>query len=331
MHGRTWLVVACVAINLSLLAGAQAPAPAAPRKPAFDVVSIKPSVPNPDGPIRVGGGARGNRWIMSNATLRMLLQTAYRPPSEGPGQLQIINPPGWLEADRFDVEGTVDCGGGMLASTQIPLMVQSMLEDRFQLRAHLETRELAIYNLVVGRDGPKINASADQTPPNAGRGPLLPCAPVPDAPAPAPPPPPPPPAPGGRGGPLDPNFVMPRGATLMMVSSGTQTVRSSAVGISTLIGFLQQQLGRPVVDKTGLTGLFDYTLQFSREGLPGSALAAGPPPAAGLPGATGVAPDAPDPVPSLFTAVQELGLRLESARGPVNVLVIESVQKPTPN
>ena len=134
------------------------------------MVSIKPSVPNPGGAIRIGGGARGNRYVMSSATLRMLLQTAYRPPSDGPGQLQIVGAPSWLESDRFDIEATVDCSGGLLSPTQIPLMVQSMLEDRFQLKAHMEARELPIYNLVVAKNGPKIKASEDQTPPALGRG-----------------------------------------------------------------------------------------------------------------------------------------------------------------
>src|SRR5262249_2392044 len=147
------------------------------KKPSFDVVSIKSSAPPGAGPVARGGGARGNRWVMSGATLRMLLQTAYRPPSEGPGQLQIVNGPNWLETERYDIQATVDCSGGLLSPAQVPLMVQSMLEDRFQLKAHMETRELPIYNLVVGRDGPKIKASEDQTPPQRGA-PPQPCTPV---------------------------------------------------------------------------------------------------------------------------------------------------------
>jgi uncharacterized protein (TIGR03435 family) len=273
---------------------------------------------------------------MASATLRMLLQTAYRLPSDGPGQIQIVGAPGWADSDRYDIEATVDCSGGMLASGQLPLMVQAMLEDRFQLKAHKETRELPIYTLVVAKDGPKIKASADQTPPGAGRGgPALPCGPVPEALSspPPPPPPPPPPGPGGRGGPLDPNFAMPRGAVMMMTSAGSMTMRAAAVPLSTLIGSLQQSLGRPIVDKTDLKGLFDYTLQYSPQGLSGAGPLGGAPPPSGInaAGGAGAVPDASDPLPSLFTAVQELGLRLESSKGPVNVLVVDSVQKPSPN
>src|SRR5204863_7096121 len=103
-----------------------------------------------------------------------------------------------------------------------------------------------------------------------------------------------------------------------------------------LVGMLQQQLGRTILDKTELQGLYDFKLTFSPEGLqsPFGARGGPTPPPAGA-GAVGFGPTingaATDPVPSLFTAVQELGLKLESAKGPVEVLVIESVQKPSEN
>ena len=120
----------------------------------------------------------------------------------------------------------------------------------------------------------------------------------------------------------------------MMFNGSAFTIRAAAVPITNLIGMFQQQLGRQVVDKTALTGLFDFTLQFSAEGLslpglpPAGALPPGPGPAGAGPGAA-TAPA--DPVPSLFTAIQELGLRLESSKGPVDVLVVDSAQKPTEN
>ena len=69
----------------------------------------------------------------------------------------------WIDLDRYDIEAKADCSGGILLREQMQLMVQSMLEDRFQLKAHMETWELVIYNLVVGKDGPKIKVSEDQT------------------------------------------------------------------------------------------------------------------------------------------------------------------------
>jgi uncharacterized protein (TIGR03435 family) len=274
---------------------------------------------------------------MSGATLRVLLGSAFQRASTGGpfSQVEIIGGPGWIDSDRYDIQATADCSGGVLSREQVQLMIQSLLEDRFQLKAHLETRELPIYNLVAAKDGPKIKASADQTPPNLGQGgPSQPCSPAPATPA-APVPPPPPPGPIGDRGFNNPNFAMPRGSIGMSMSPTGMGLRGTAVPMSQLVSMLQQRVGRSVVDKTGLTGLFDFTLQFSPEGLAQPGLVPGlplPAPGPGGPGpAGGAPPTSADPVPSLFTAIQDLGLRLESAKGPVEVLVVESVQKPTEN
>jgi len=89
--------------------------------------------------------------MLMGASLKMLLQLAYsRPNTNGqptnPNQLQVIGGPNWIDSDRYDIEAKADCSGGILPREQMQLMVQSMLEDRFQLKAHLETRELPIYN-----------------------------------------------------------------------------------------------------------------------------------------------------------------------------------------
>ncbi len=328
--GKVALIFAAIALAVIPLLSQTAPIP----KPSFEVISIKPSAPLGGGAVRIGGGARGNRYNVVGANLKMLLQQAYGPlPASGPGgQLQIIGGPGWMDSDRYDIQANVDCSGGVISREHLQLMIQSMLEDRFQLKAHMETRELSVYNLVVAKDGPRIKPSSDQTPPAAATGgPPQPCGPAPAAPAAATPfgPLPPPPAPGQRGGPLDPNFVPPRGSVMMMFGQTGMTMQASGVPLANLVNMLQQQVGRPVIDKTGLKGLFDFKLQFSPEGLAGAPMP--PPPPAGA-GPIGPPPStAADPVPSLFTAIQELGLRLESAKGPVSVLVVDSVQKPTEN
>ena len=125
---------------------------------------------------------------------------------------------------------------------------------------------------------------------------------------------------------------------MMMMSPAGAAMSATAVPFANFVGMLQQPAGRPVVDKTALTGLFDFKLTFLPENLPGGGIGTpfgpiqGP---GGGPAGPAVAPPnvtAADPVPSLFTAVQEqLGLRLESAKGPVDVVVIESVQRPTEN
>ena len=303
-------------------------------KPAFEVVSIKPTQPLNGGAIRIGGGARGDRFTLSAVTLRMILTTAYSAAGNTPisGQMQIINGPAWLESDRYDIEAKADCSGGTIAREQLQLMVQSMLEDRFRLKAHMETRELPIYHLVVAKDGPKIKKSEDQTPT-----PFVPAnMPQPCASADATPALPPLPPPGQRGGPFD-GGQTPRGAMMIMMSPTGMTLQATSVPIDNLVGMLQQQLGRNIVNKTDLKGLYDFKLTFSPEGLQspfGGRGGAPVPPPTGA-GAVGFGPTingaATDPVPSLFTAVQELGLKLESTKGPVEVLVVESVQKPTEN
>ena len=124
---------------------------------------------------------------------------------------------------------------------------------------------------------------------------------------------------------------------MMMNSTTGMTMTATSNPVGSLVGMLQGQAGRPIIDKTNLKGLFDITLRFSPEGQPGLA-GIGAPPGAGPAGTAGGGPGglapnaASEPLPSLFTAVQEqLGLKLESTKGPVDFLVIDSVQKPTEN
>jgi uncharacterized protein (TIGR03435 family) len=120
----------------------------------------------------------------------------------------------------------------------------------------------------------------------------------------------------------------------MMISMNGMTVRATATRLAVVVGMLQQQLGRKVVDKTGLDALYDFEMTFSPEGLDspfGRGFPLPPPGAAGAAGAGASQATASEPVPSLFTAIQELGLKLESTKGPVEVLVVDSVEKPTEN
>ena len=288
-----------IVIGIPLLS--QTPAPA---KPSFEVVSIKPSAPANNG-IRLVV-PQGDRYRMVGVRLRLLLTEAYQKLVNGVpfGKLQIIGAPSWIDADRYDIEATVKCSGSAPPPEQLQLMIRSMLEDRFQLKTHIETRETAIYNLVVAKDGPKLKRSEDQTP--AEVAPLQACSPAT-------------PLPGLRGNPD--GVQQQRRLSVIPTADGIFTVLGVGMPIANLAEALPAE--RPVIDKTDIKGLYDFKFTFSA-GLQGTPSGPVPPP--------GVAPaPAADPVSSLFSAIQDLGLRLESTKGPVDVLVVDSVQKPTEN
>src|SRR5262249_44754853 len=121
------------------------------------------------------------------------------------------------------------------------------------------------------------------------------------------------------GGPL------PRGTSGFGITNGRMTFQGSAIPVTTLVNMLQQRVDRPVIDKTGLKGLFEIKLEWT----PGAEA----PPSPFGPNLNGPPPPPlDDSAPTIFTAIQEqLGLRLEGARGPVDVIVIDSAEKPSDN
>jgi uncharacterized protein (TIGR03435 family) len=249
-----------------------------------------------------------------NATVRMLLRSAYRLQD-----YQVIGGPDWLNADRFDIqaappadykpEPSVPCLGVDCPLTAAQIMMQGLLADRFQLKVHRETRELPVYELTIAKNGFKLKGVAP---------------PPPRPPGTPPGPPPPPPPPPGTAPPTNPAALpTPPPGALMNFGTG---LSASAVPFAALSSALTQILGRPVIDKTGIKGYYDFKRVFSRDGISNSGPLPPPPggPAPGL--------DASDPMPSIFTAVQEqLGLKLDSTKGPVEVLLIDSVRKPMEN
>ena len=276
-----WIALGCLVIAIPIL-------PQAPggSKPSFEVVSIKP---NTSGDNRVAIlGSPGGRFTATGVTLKMLMGFAYRV-----RDFQISGGPNWITSDRWDMEGRAAEGaippppGFPDANRPDPmsLMVQSLIEDRFQLKSHRETKEEPVYEISVVKSGSKLKMSEDQSPfrpPQRG----------------APPPPPP-----QRGSP------MPRGNMRM----GRGDLEANGVPLANFITALSQQLGRPVIDKTGLgSGLYDIKLQWTPEvGQGGGPFGPfGPPPGGPEP------PPPPDPSgASIFTAVQEqLGLKLESTK-----------------
>ena len=276
----------------SLFSGTFAQSPT--PKPSFEVATVKP---NAAGDNRVAIMRQpGGRFMTTNTSLRMLLGFAY-----GVRDFQISGGPSWVNTDRWNIEGRAKesdlplLAGPLDPTVTNPLlqMVQSLIEDRFQFKMHREARELPVYELVVAKGGAKVKLSEDQTPIR-----------LPERGAPPPPPP-------QRGGP------MPRGSMRL----GRGDLEATGVPFSNFITALSNQLGRTVIDKTDLKGFYDIKLQWTPEIGQGPVVPGGPEP-----------PPPPADGPSIFTAIQEqLGLRLESAKGPVEVLVIDSVQKPSEN
>jgi|SRR5262245_19871162 len=132
------------------------------QKPAFEVTSVKPSAPA-GGPLTMG--SRGGRFTATNVPIKLLVQLAYQPP-DGTGLLpdQIVGGPSWLASDHFDIEAKPEGDARNVPLGQMWPMLQTLLEDRFQLKTHRETRQLPVYNLIIAKDGLNMKLSEDQTP-----------------------------------------------------------------------------------------------------------------------------------------------------------------------
>jgi uncharacterized protein (TIGR03435 family) len=274
-------------------------------RPQFEVASVKANKLFHLPAIKV----TGDRFVATNVTLTAILQYAYNH-ADGPLlDKEIAGAPGWAGTDRFDIEAKSGADGDTIPAERVRRMVQSLLEDRFQLKVHWDRRELPVYTLVVAKHE-KLRLSDDQTTP------------------------PQEPAARASSGEIQRErvvvqgvgiFLLPllqRGQTDTFDAIKAMVIRGHAIPIESLAKLLEGQLGYPLHDKTDLKGLFDIQLQFAKQGLA---------PADGLP-ATGTPQATAPSLPSLSTALQEqLGLKLESSKGPVDVLVIDSVSKPTEN
>ncbi len=278
------------------LSQAEAPAPQ-----SFEVASIKPSAE--DGRRVTVGISPGGRYTATGVTLKFLIMQAY-----DIRDFQISGGPGWLGSERYDIVAKADTPS--LNREKVKVLLKSLLAERFNLKVHRETRELPVYALVVGKNGPKLQKSETQSD-AADIG--------------APPRQPQPGAPGTedrevRGGEGRP------GAKGAMIRMGRGQVNAQMATLQDLATLLAQQVGRPVTDKTGLAGKYDFSLEWTPdESLRGTGLfgeSPGPEPA----------PATDSSGPSIFTALQEqLGLKLESEKGPVEILVIDHVDKASAN
>ena len=259
-------------------------------QPAFEVASIKPvalSNSRSSCAYRMEGGPGSSdpeRIAYRNISLATLIRLAYFSNIHA-CEPYVLSAPKWLDSEGFEVVAKLPPGVTWL---QERVMLQNLLAERFKLAAHVESKLIPGYALVIGKDGPRFKESA-----------------VSSAPAPST-------APTARGETDKDGFPVP-------APPGNWTIRRNALtrlhqmeaDVPTFARQLRNILGRPVTDATGLTGTYDFTLTFSSDS---------------------AAPD-PEAPPDLFAALeQQLGLRLESSKAPINVIVVDHVEKnPTGN
>ena len=245
----------------------------------FDVATIRPAPP-PDATfhISVSSPPHSSRFEATNFPIKALLQIAYG--FDAP----VVGAPDWVANTFYDIQArsdeAADARLAKLTTNEVRLekrnAIRVLLAERLGLKTHLETRNTSIYNLVLAKGGAKLQAA----------------------------PAPPPPADGGAPPPPPPSDVQAHGS-----QHGLEFVVTNA-SMRSILGVLSSMVEAPVVDKTGLTGPYNYTLQFGR---PWSERD-------------------PDSWPSIFTAVQEqLGLKLEAAHESVPNLVVDHITKPTEN
>ena len=290
MSKHLLIAAVCLSVTSAVTIAQQAAAP------AFEVASVKS---NKSGEM----GARiqrqpGGRFNAINMPLRDLIMFSYqvRP-------FQIEGAPDWIGPARYDIVAKAESEFPLTGPGGPPppdmLMLRTLLADRFKLVVHFETKEVPIYALTVarsdGRLGPLLTPSTTD------------CVALMKA------------AMGARGGPQPPPPPGPDGRIQCGMMIGPGRLTAGSIPLSEFVNALGILTQRTVVDRTGLTGNYDALMTFQAEQLPGPGGALGPPP-----------PQSDVNAPSLFTAVQEqLGLKLESTRGPVQMLVIDRVEPPT--
>jgi uncharacterized protein (TIGR03435 family) len=244
-----------------------------PTLPFYDVVSIHPHNALDD---NINFDISASNFTESNASLKQLISYAW-----GIREDLISGLPGWADSARFDVTAKVSdpdlSAIRKLTKQQRGAMLRPMLTDRFHVKAHTETKTLAVFNLVLTKGGPKFKPSPPPT--------------------------------------IDPD-----NPTANKRPSGTwirnQDLTATAITMDGFADTLANQLNRTVIDKTGLTGEYDLSLKWT------------PDPLLNNPDDNGAA----DHPPNLFTALQEqLGLKLDASKGPVETLVVDHAEQPTPN
>jgi uncharacterized protein (TIGR03435 family) len=303
---KQWLAIAglvSISAATGMLDAARGGAQSLAADQAFDAASIKPN-PGCGGSGRGSGGRPSpGRVTLECAQLRDLILTAYGIYGNGSSanprgfRMQVLGGPGWIDSEHYDIAAKAE---GNPPATQIyGPMLRALLEDRFKLKVHRETKEVPVYLLTLAKGGAKLQptkagscVSSDINHP------------------------PPQPAPGQPSLRACGNQVTGPDGTFDMYGA---TLESLSIQLAL-------RLDRDIIDKTGMAGMFDIHLEVSRADLAIRAVAG-----------SEVDPSAPvvsadSSGPSIFTALQQqLGLKLESGKGPVEILVIDQVEKPSEN
>lgn len=258
----------------------------------FEVASVKPNVSN-------SSSSNSNEppggYVATNMSLRRLIAIAYR--MRLPTDRDRIVGPSWIDEARFDINARTPAGS---RTEQVPDMLRALLADRFQLAAHNETRDASVYALVRARaDGPLgaqiTRSSLDCSKPGAfrsgGAGP-------------------------GAGAAIETPAETKQCGIISTVDGNGAVMRGGGRSMADLAGNLTGRVNREVIDRTGLNGIYDFVLRWTPENFQNPAANAGPSRDGTL----------------IFTALQEqLGLKLEPQRGPVQFLIIDKVERPTPD
>lgn len=276
----------------------------APARPEFEVASIRPSGPTPPERLSIGLHIDGAQVTCNYLSLKDYLGMAYQL------KLYQIAGPDFIATTRFDIAAKLPSGS---QRDEVRQMLQALFEDRFQMKTHREKKEFAVYGLVIGKGGLKMKESAPD-PETDASGPADPGKNSVNV-----------TASGGRGGTM---VNLGKGSYFSFANNRIEGKKLTMVQFADL---LSRFVDRPVVEMTQLTGTYDLALDFSPEDFRNmmirSAIAAGvvlPPEAMQL--LAGASDE------GLFNALQSLGLKLESRKAPIEVMVIDKMEKmPTEN
>lgn len=280
-------------MNSRILIGLIAVAAFAEPKIAFEVVSVKPTAPGPMNQIRMMRSSDPGRVRFAGFSLRALIRTAYRIKD-----FQVEGPE-WIDSARFDVEGKFPEGVG---EDKVPEMLQTMLADRFKLTVHHENKEHGIFALVAAKGGPRLKPTE---------------APAPD----------PNLQPSGPGG--GPSH---RGMMTVQVDGDGAHVKAMGTTLSNLSELISRFAERPIIDMTGIQGEYDFDLVLSPEALQGGTVHV-------VAGGGDHSPEGGNPADAasgkagtIHEAVQAYGLKLEARKAPMDMLIVDHIEKtPTEN